>query len=30
MSNCIKDLCDYNLNKKCCVCKNLLLKSNFY
>ena len=29
MSNCIKDLFDYNLVKKCCVCKNILLKSNF-
>ena len=29
MSNCIKDLFDYNLVKKCCRCKNILLKSNF-
>ena len=29
MSNCIKDLYDYNLVKKCRVCKNILLKSNF-
>ena len=29
MSNCIKDLYDYELVKKCCVCKNILLKSNF-
>ena len=29
MSNCIKDLFDYNLVLKCCVCKNILLKSNF-
>ena len=29
MSNCIKDLYDYNLVKKCCRCKNILLKSNF-
>ena len=29
MSNCIKDLFDYNLVKKCRVCKNILLKSNF-
>ena len=30
MSNCIKDLYDYNLVKKCCRCKNILLKSNFH
>ena len=30
MSNCIEDLYDYNLVKKCCRCKNFLLKSNFY
>ena len=30
MSNCIKDLFDYDLVKKCCRCKNILLKSNFY
>ena len=30
MSNCIKDLYDYNLVKQCCRCKNILLKSNFY
>ena len=29
MSNCIKDLYDYNLIKKCYDCKNILLKSNF-
>ena len=29
MSTCIKDLFDYELVKKCCVCKNILLKSNF-
>ena len=29
MSNCNKDLYDYNLIKKCCVYKNILLKSNF-
>ena len=28
MSNCIKDLYDYDLVKKCCRCKNILL--NFY
>ena len=30
MSICIKDLYDYDLVKKCCRCKNILLKSNFY
>ena len=30
MSDCIKDLYDYDLIKKCCKCKNVLLKSNFY
>ena len=30
MSSCIKDLYDYNLVKKCRVCKIILLKSNFY
>ena len=30
MSNCIKDLYDYNLVKQCNRCKNILLKSNFY
>ena len=30
MSNCIKDLYDYDLVKKCCRCKNISLKSNFY
>ena len=30
MSNCIKDLNDYNLIKKCCRCKNILFKSNFH
>ena len=29
MSNCIKDLFDYNLVLKCHVCKNIPLKSNF-
>ena len=29
MSNCIKDLFDYDLVKKCCRCKNILLKSTF-
>ena len=29
MSICIKDLFDYNLVKKCRVCKNILLKSTF-
>ena len=30
MSNCTKDLFDYDLVKKCCRCKNKLLKSNFH
>ena len=30
MSNCFTDLYDYDLIKKCCRCKNILLKSNFY
>ena len=30
MSTCIKDLYDYDLVKKCHVCKNILLKSNFH
>ena len=30
MSNSIKGLYDYELVKKCCRCKNILLKSNFY
>ena len=30
MSNCIKDLFDYELVKKCCRCKSICLKSNFY
>ena len=30
MSNCFKDLFDYDLVKKCRVCKNVLLKSSFY
>ena len=30
MSGCIKNLCDYDLYKKCRVCKNILLKSNFH
>ena len=29
MSSCIKELYDYDLVKKCCRCKNILLKSNF-
>ena len=29
MSNCIKDLYDYDLVKKCCMCKNISLNSNF-
>ena len=29
MSNSIKDLYDYDLVKKCCMCKNISLKSNF-
>ena len=29
MSNCMKDLYDYDLVKKCRVCKNISLKSNF-
>ena len=29
MSSCIKELYDYNLVRKCCRCKNILLKSNF-
>ena len=30
MSNCIKDLYDYNLMKNCTKCGNISLKSNFY
>ena len=30
MSSCIKDLFDYELIKKCCRCKNILLKSSFH
>ena len=30
MINCIKDLYDYDLVKKCCRCKLICLKSNFY
>ena len=30
MSNCIKDLYDYNLIKKCSKCENISLKSNFH
>ena len=30
MSACIKDLYDYELVKKCCKCKNILLKSSFH
>ena len=29
MSSCIRDLYDNDLVKKCCRCKNILLKSNF-
>ena len=29
MINSIKELYDYNLDKKFCKCKNILLKSNF-
>ena len=30
MNNCIKDLFDYDLVKKCSRCKNYLLKPNFH
>ena len=30
MSNCIKGLYYYDLVKKCCRCKSICLKSNFY
>ena len=30
MSTCIKDLYNYDLVKKCRVCENILLKSNFH
>ena len=30
MSTCIKDLFDYDLVKKCCRYKNILLKANFH
>ena len=30
MSNCMKDLYDYNLVKKCCRCGIVKLKSNFH
>ena len=30
MSNSIKELYDYDLVKKCCRCKNILLKTNFH
>ena len=30
MSNCIKDLFDFDLVKKCCRCKIILIKSNFH
>ena len=30
MSNCMKDLYDYGLVKKCSRCKNILLKSIFH
>ena len=29
MNTCIEGLCDYELVKKCRVCKNISLKSNF-
>ena len=29
MSTCIKDLYDYDLDKKCCRCKSICLKFNF-
>ena len=29
MSNCFKDLYEYGLIKKCRLCKNISLKSNF-
>ena len=30
MSNCFKNLYEYELVKKCRVCKSILLESNFY
>ena len=30
MITCNKELFDYDLVKKCCRCKNILLKSNFH
>ena len=30
MTKCTKELNDYDVFKKCHVCKNILLKSNFY
>ena len=30
MSNCIKDLYDYDLIKKCCRCGIISMKSNFH
>ena len=30
MNNCIKDLIDYNLVERCCRCKSICLKSNFW
>ena len=30
MSNCIKDLIDYDSNKKCSKCEIVKLNSNFY
>ena len=30
MSDCIKDLYDYDLVKKCCRCEKISLKSNFH
>ena len=30
MSNCLKELYDYELVKKCCICGFVKLKSNFH
>ena len=30
MSTCIEEVYDYELLKKCCTCKSICLKSNFY
>ena len=30
MSSCIKELYDYDLVKKCCRCKPICFKSNFF